>query len=116
MYPCIKPGDILHIDPRNAEKIRIGDVVIYRKCNRLFSHRTIDKGKDNGSYYLITRPDTAESGHEGPIIDENILGIVSTIERDGIIFKPVQKEYPLGKSIFFNVCLRLHHLKQYLFE
>lgn len=116
MYPCIKPGDTLHIEPKNAEQIKIGNVAVYRRCNRLFSHRTIDKGKDNGLYYIFTRPDTAESGREGPIFDENILGIVSTIERDGKIFKPVQKSYPLDESIVLKFLLKLYQLKHFVIE
>lgn len=116
MYPCIRHGDTLHIEPKIAEQIQIGDIAVYRQSNRLFTHRTIDRGKNNGSHYIITRPDTASCGNEGPIFDEDILGIVSGIERKAKILSPAKKDYTLVKRIFTILCLKWYHFQQYLSE
>jgi len=116
MYPCIRPGDILRIEPKIAEQIQIGDIAVYRRSNRLFTHRTIDRGKNNGSHYIITRPDTASCGNEGPIFDQDILGIVSGIERKTKILSPAKKDHTLVKRIFMILCLKWYRFEQYLFE
>ncbi len=116
MYPCIRPGDILHIEPKIAEQIEIGDIAVYRRSDRLFTHRTIDKGKNNGSDYIITRPDTTSCGNEGPILDEDILGIVSSIERKARILSPAKKDCTLVERIFTILCLKWYRFEQYLFE
>jgi len=116
MYPCIRPGDTLQIEPKIAEQIQIGDIAVYRRSNRLFTHRAIDKGENNSSHYILTRPDTARYGNEGPIFDEDILGIVSSIKRKTKILSPAKKDPTLVKRIFIILCLKWYRLEQYLFE
>ncbi len=116
MYPCIRPGDILRIEPKIAEQIQIGDIAVYRRSDRLFTHRTIDKGENNSSHYIITRPDTASCGNEGPIFDEDILGIVSGIKRKAKILGPAKKNYTLAKRIFIILWLKWYRFEHYLFE
>ena len=77
MYPCIKPGDVLEIEPRDIKAIEIGDIVVFRKGNALFSHRAIEKKDD----YIITRPDASILGSDGPVNTKDILGVVSRIKR-----------------------------------
>lgn len=116
MYPCIRPGDILHLEPKNAEQINIGDIAVYRRYSRLFAHRTINKENDNGSNYIITRSDTANQGNDGPSFDEDILGVVSYVERKGNVLRPEEKDYTLIMRFFLNICLRFYLLKQNLFR
>jgi hypothetical protein len=116
MYPCIRPKDILHIEPKNIEQIKIGDIAVYRRRNNLFSHRTIDKGNNGGLSYIITRSDTAQSGNDGQAFDEDVLGIISYIERKGNILSTEKKDYSLLKRIFLDICLRGHSFRQYLYR
>ena len=114
MYPCIKPGDTLHIEPRSVGQIKVGDIAVYRRFNRLFTHRTIDKGIKDGQSYIITRPDIAKFNNDGPSFDKDILGIVTQIERKAEILDTAKKDCPLLKRFFLNIYLQYYHLKQYL--
>ncbi|MDD5155134.1 MAG: hypothetical protein PHF11_01450 [Candidatus Omnitrophica bacterium] len=115
MYPCVHPKDTLCIEPKNAKDIEIGDIAVYRRYNSLLAHRTIDKGKDGNLNYIVTRPDTVKCGNDGRTFDEDILGIISRIERKGNILSPKKKEHSLTEKIFLNLILKWFYLKRYLF-
>lgn len=83
MYPCVQPGDTLHIESRPIEDIKIGDIAVVRHNGFLFGHRTIAKGEDKDGPYIVTRPDRSNHGSDGPTHEENILGVVQRIERRG---------------------------------
>jgi hypothetical protein len=83
MYPCVQPDDTLHIESRLIEDIKVGDIAIVRHNRFLFGHRTIAKGEDEDGPYIITRPDRSNQGSDGPTHEENILGVVTRIERRG---------------------------------
>lgn len=113
MFPCIKPQDTLHIESKNAEEIKIGDIAVYRRLNRLFAHRTIAKGTDNNLDYIITRPDISRYGNDGPIFAGDILGIVSCIERKGKLLGTEKKNCSLFIRPFLNMALKCYNFGQY---
>lgn len=116
MYPCIRQGDIIYIQPKSAEDIEIGEVAIHRRNNHLFSHRTIAKGQNERGRYIITRPDTAKYGDDGPSYNEDILGVVAHIERKSRVLTPVKRDYNLIEKIWFGFCLKCFCFKQYLLQ
>jgi hypothetical protein len=83
MYPTIRAGDVLRIQSCPAADVAVGDIAVGRKPGFLFAHRVIGKGREKGYAYLITRPDTAHVGSDGPLLDESLLGKVVAIERGG---------------------------------
>jgi hypothetical protein len=83
MYPCVQPGDTLHIESRLIEDIMVGDIAVVRHNGFLFGHRTIAKGEDKDGPYIVTRPDRSNHSNDGPTHKENILGVVNGIERRG---------------------------------
>ena len=103
MYPCIRPKDILHLEPRSAGQIKAGDIAVYRRFNRLFAHRTIYQGRQGGEDYIVTRPDTARFGNDGASFDKDILGIVARLERDGVILGTRPKKYLLITKLFLDI-------------
>lgn len=111
MYPVIRPTDKLHIELKTAEQIKVGEVAVYRRNNRLFAHRTIDKGNSNGAPYIITRPDNAKSGNDGPSFDENIVGVVSAIERKRKIFSVEKKSHSSPKEFYLKLFFTMLKLK-----
>lgn len=111
MYPAIRPADRLHIEPKKAKHIKIGEVAVYRRHNLLFAHRTIDKGDEMGRHYIITKPDNTKHCNDGPHFDENIVGVVSSIERKGRILSAEKKPYPALKVLFLEVFFALLRLK-----
>jgi hypothetical protein len=114
MYPCIHPGDAIYILPKSVEEIHAGEVVVYRRYNRLFSHRAIAKGTDEKGAYVITRPDTGKYGDDGPVFDGDILGVVERIERRGRILMPAKRDYDLIEKIWSSFFRKYLYFKQLL--
>ncbi len=114
MYPCINPGDALDIEYKKSEEIKIGDIAVYRRGNNLFAHRVIDKGYQEDSAYIVTRPDTSSEGHDGPIFDADIAGVVVGIERKGRIRQPEKIKSPLVKRIYLESCMLYFKMKRFL--
>lgn len=83
MYPTVRPGDVLRIESRIAAQVKVGDIAVCRAPDFLFSHRVIATGERDGRAYIVTRPDRTREGSDGPTFDENLLGVVVTITRNG---------------------------------
>ncbi len=86
MLPSIFPGDILIINRRD-EGARDGDIVLVGRQGRLFAHRLV--GKDGGTKpkCITTRGDSMAST-DPPACEDNLLGIVSVIVRNGKDIRP----------------------------
>ena len=78
MLPALWPGDVLTIEARSIDKIRIGDVVLFVRENRFFVHRVVrSAGTDHG---LITRGDDMPND-DGVLCREELLGRVVAVHR-----------------------------------
>ncbi|MFC1597526.1 hypothetical protein ACFL5Q_06275 [Planctomycetota bacterium] len=88
MDPCLRHGDLLHLEPRRVSEIAVGDVVAFRRAGRLVAHRAIEKGIAEGGAYVVTRSDRATGGNDGTLYDRDVLGVVAWIERRGRRLKP----------------------------
>jgi signal peptidase I len=80
MSPFIKDGDVVTISPMSDSSPGFGDVVafIYLRTEKLVIHRVVRKSRDA---CIIKGENTLES--DGLIKKENILGVVTKIERKG---------------------------------
>ena len=76
MLPSIRPGDEIELHSTSMEKIKTGDVVAYRRGERLFVHRVA------GVDPLITRGDTLPQA-DAPVSESEFLGRVATVTRNG---------------------------------
>jgi hypothetical protein len=114
MYPCIRPGDILHIAPCGIKQIKIGDIPVYRRFNRLYAHRAIDKGSKDGFDFIVTRPDTSGFGNDGPVFDSDVLGIVSHIKRKGKVSGTAKATHPFFNKLFLRFYIYLYSLRGHL--
>ena len=118
MYPCIQPGDTLHIESRLIEEIKVGDIAVVRHDGFFFGHRTIDKGEDEDGPYIVTRPDRSNHGSDGPTHEEDILGVVQKIERRGkqasTALKPLRGYAKVRVSLWewWNWDIRLRLIKE----
>jgi hypothetical protein len=84
MFPCIQPGDKLHIQSRTIEQVQVGDIAVFRRGNILLGHRTINKSAHDGKTFIITCPDRTKQGDDGPSFAADVLGVVTAIERHGV--------------------------------
>lgn len=81
MLPAIRPRDVLVIETRPLEQIRVSDIVLFRLAGRLFVHRVVGRSADeSGAPTLVTRGDTHR--HDDlPIAASQLLGQVVTVWR-----------------------------------
>jgi signal peptidase I len=80
MLPSIRPGDEIEVQPIPFHEIETGDVIAYRRGDRLFAHRVI--GKDPGNNNLITRGDSLPQA-DAPVLESELLGSVAAVFRNG---------------------------------
>jgi len=79
MLPSIRPGDEIELRPVAPQAIEIGDVVAYRRADRLFVHRVVAR---NSQRELVTRGDTLPQA-DAPVSESELLGAVSAVRRNG---------------------------------
>jgi len=111
MYPAIRPGDILRIQSCATADVAVGDVVVCRRPTHLFCHRVVARGAEEGRAYIVTRQDRTPDESDGPTFDENLLGVVVTVERGGkaVSFQPASPAWLL--SLYFGLRLKLIELR-----
>jgi hypothetical protein len=114
MYPTVRPRDVLTIKPRPAADIVVGDIAVCRTPDYLFSHRVIDKGEHEGRAYIITRPDRNRHGSDKPTFEENMLGVVVAIKRNGKPVPLVPTHYPRFVRYYYKKRLVLIEAKERL--
>jgi signal peptidase I len=101
MYPTLRPGDTLHVQPYAERPIRSGDVVAFIApiSNLLVVHRIVRVDRSG----MITRGDNNLFVDEDVIRPEDIIGKVAAAERDGRKFRIVGAF--LGLSVFTAIRL-----------
>jgi signal peptidase I len=82
MLPWVRPGDIARIGKVSMDAIRCGDVVLFRRENRLFVHRIIEKGGAMDAAAFRAKGD-AHPTCDGIVKQEELLGRVVRLYRGG---------------------------------
>jgi len=121
MSPCIKKGDLLVVKPISFEEAGIGEIVAYRKDESqsvLTTHRVIQKGKERGQRYIITKGD--RNPYRGfPLLSSHeLLGKVTGIERNGHVISLERPCYRIRGYLRARLSLGLwilHVLKRKIF-
>jgi uncharacterized repeat protein (TIGR01451 family) len=71
MWPLISDGEILHVQQTDAARLKVGDIVLFRKGAEFKAHRIIRRQKENDLF--ITRGD-ASCEADGAITGGQIVG------------------------------------------
>ena len=81
MYPFIKHGDIIEVEPVEVAAIKVGDVVFCRYGgDKLVAHRVVGASREDGGVALVVKGDWTPRAD--PLVDpEQVLGRVAAIER-----------------------------------
>jgi len=79
MYPLVRTGDTLDIEPKDPGELKIGDIIFYRRfCGDYVAHRLI---KRNGPSTLLTKGDN-HYYYDMPVPVDAVLGRVIRIEKE----------------------------------
>jgi len=101
MLPILQPNDIIYFKKNPFSKIKVNDLIVFKKKNQLITHRVIYKTKK----YLITKGDN-NLNFDGKIYPKQILGKVYQIKRNGQIFKP-ETLYLIQSTNYFSEIVKI---------
>ena len=83
MYPCIKPGSLILIEPLKVRGLpREGEIIAIKRENGLIVHRISKIINKNGSHSYITRGDS-NAYADNPIKIDRIAGRIVRAETTG---------------------------------
>src|SRR3990170_1375104 len=82
MRPLIRTGDILVVEPAEPQRLRIGDLVLYRRAPRSYVVHLLIKRLERDRQLLVTRGDNLRRP-DRPVPIEAVRGRVVGIQRDG---------------------------------
>ena len=109
MSPCIKKGDLLVVKPITLEEAEIGEIVAFRRDESqsvLTTHRVVQKGKEGGRGYVITKGDR-NAYRDFPLSPQHVLGKVTGIERNGLVISLETPFYRLRGYLMARLSLGL---------
>ena len=108
MLPTLWPGDLARVQSCSFEDIQRADIVLYKRDDRFYLHRVIQKAADG---WLITRGDSMP-GDDPRLASQDLVGKVTEIQHGNQGFAPVKKlslrAYLTGRILgHSSYCLRL---------
>jgi signal peptidase I len=93
MYPAIKPGSVIYIEPFIDEQIPApGEIIAWKRDTGFVVHRLIRKVKEEDKICFITRGDSCVN-EDKPVFREQIAGKVIRTE------DPSGKRYETGQGL-----------------
>lgn len=83
MLPAVWPGDTLIVERVDSSEVAAGDIVLFGRERRLFAHRVVN----NHGSTILTHGDSMRMP-DSPVTEDEFLGRVSSIVRNGRCIKP----------------------------
>jgi signal peptidase I len=101
MYPAIKPGSIIYIEPLDESALLTpGDIIAWKRESGLVVHRLIRIASDERATLYITRGESSIN-EDRPVISYQIAGRVFRIENPGV--KPMTVSINKLKVINYRI-------------
>lgn len=82
MYPAIRDGDTVLVEPCMQDSLRIGEVVLSKAPRGLTAHRIVGIRHRREAVELVTRGDNCLR-KDPPLFPTSLLGRVVSVERNG---------------------------------
>ncbi len=99
MLPTIFPGDTLIVERCSAASTREGDIVLVSRDGRIFVHRLLEKTcESERSSSIRTRGDSMPT-IDPPVKEQQLLGRVAAIERNGKRITPTRSLHGLHRVV-----------------
>ncbi|MCZ6878829.1 MAG: signal peptidase I [Acidobacteria bacterium] len=110
MSPSIKKGELLIVKPIELEEAEIGEIVASRRDEShsvLTTHRVVQKGKESGRCYIITKGDRNPYRDFPLVSSQELLGKVTGIERNDQVISLESPFYRLRGYLIARLSLGL---------
>lgn len=118
MLPSVWPGDVLTLKRCRPEQLERGDIVLYRRGERLFIHRVTSIQEAGGEVWVVTQGD-ATPHSDPPVAASEVLGCVTNIARGARGVRrtrwgraPRLASFLFRRSWSSRVVLRVHALRR----
>jgi signal peptidase I len=83
MFPTIKDGESVTVQPTSSRDIRRGDIILYSGSRGVIAHRVVRIHRSRGEAPIfILRGDSSDSCDE-PVGPARVLGKIVSVRRDG---------------------------------
>jgi len=90
MYPSIREGELITVEPVQPSDVKLGDIVLYRSQRGLIAHRVVGTEREQGtstqssvlSPHYFLQGDASLSCDQ-PVAGQQILGRVVRVQRNG---------------------------------
>ncbi len=83
MFPTIKDGEMITVEPVATDEIKRGDIVLYRFKRGVIAHRVVSIEKQAGSGHRFILRGDSSAMCDAPVEAEKVLGRVISVEREG---------------------------------
>ena len=98
MFPAIRPGNIVIIDPVDSPSDLIpGNIIAFRRDSGFVLHRLTDIRHRDDNIFFITRGDSSMN-EDKPITADKISGVVTAIETKQGKIKPHRHKVHYGRN------------------
>jgi len=91
MWPSIRDGAVLLIEPRSGRPLRVGEIACAESESRLVMHRIVELHGD----VVITRGDTLDN-NDPPVANSDVLGVVTVISQ-----RPFTARLPTANEVVY---------------
>jgi signal peptidase I len=81
MRPAICDGDVITVEPAAPASLVPGNVIVYRQLDRVFAHRLVSIGIDNGGEQRLLFRGDATRVFDAPVSPAQVLGEVVAVRR-----------------------------------
>ena len=83
MYPTLRKGDQLTVEPASPTSLQVGDVILFHQWDQLICHRVVALEKVGIGARIVTKGDAATGA--GEVLDlGQVLGRVVAVRRSGL--------------------------------
>lgn len=83
MQPALDDGDLVTVEPVNAQSVRAGDIVLYQSLrDTALIHRIVRMEARSSGRFMVTRGDACATT-DVPVPIHHVMGRVTSIDRDG---------------------------------
>jgi signal peptidase I len=118
MLPSVWPGDVLTVKQCRPEQLERGDIVLFRRGERVFIHRVTSIQEADGEGRVVTQGD-ATPHSDPPVAASQVLGCVTNIARGARGVRrtrwgraPRLASFLFRQSWSSRVVLRVHALRR----